>query len=163
MPAVNNDAPAVNYVDYFTKQFPKDLAQMAQLRDELEKRQGALSAAEAALADREKAAAELAAAKEQAAALLKDASETNAASKAKKSELDAREKEFDKSYAAGSSALADREKAVAAAEARLAEREQRVVEAEKRAIEKADSLSVQDQLLQARVKAFQDKVAALSA
>lgn len=58
-----NDAPSVNYVDYFTNQFPKDLAQMAALRDELAIRQGALSAAQDALVDREKARQELDAAK----------------------------------------------------------------------------------------------------
>ena len=40
----------MNYVDYFTNQFPKDLAQMAVLRDELATRQGALTAADRLIA-----------------------------------------------------------------------------------------------------------------
>ena len=74
---VSNDSPTVNYVDYFTKQFPKDLAEMATLRDELAKRQGALSAVEESLKDREAAKAELEKAKVQALAAsrsFKDAS-----------------------------------------------------------------------------------------
>ena len=52
---ISNDNPSVDYVDYFTKQFPQDLAKMAALKDELAVRQGALSAAQDAIADREKA------------------------------------------------------------------------------------------------------------
>ena len=70
---ISNDAPAMNYVDYFTNQFPKDLAQMAVLRDELATRQGALTAAEDAVADRKKAAQELEAAKKEAEAIRADA------------------------------------------------------------------------------------------
>ena len=47
---ISNDSPAVDYVKYFTDQFPKDLAQMASLRDELAKRQGAMSAVQDAAA-----------------------------------------------------------------------------------------------------------------
>ena len=53
---VSNDTPALNYVEYFTKQLPVDLANMAMLRDELAVRQGALSAAQDAITDRAKAA-----------------------------------------------------------------------------------------------------------
>ena len=65
---ISNDATPTDYVEYIAKQLPKDLAQYVKLRDELAKRQGALSAAEAALADREKARGELAAAQAQAPA-----------------------------------------------------------------------------------------------
>jgi pyruvate dehydrogenase E1 component beta subunit len=50
----------MDYMDYFTNQLPKNLATMAALRDELAVRQGALSAAQEAVADRAKAAEELA-------------------------------------------------------------------------------------------------------
>ena len=52
---ISNDTPGTDYIKYFTEQLPKDLAQMAALRDELAIRQGALSAAEATVADREAA------------------------------------------------------------------------------------------------------------
>ena len=42
-------------VDYFTTQFLKDLGQMAALRDELAKRQGALTAVEDAIKGKSKA------------------------------------------------------------------------------------------------------------
>ena len=70
---ISNDAPAMNYVDYFTTQFPKDLAQMAVLRDELAIRQGALTAAEDAVADRKKAAKELEDAQKEAESIRNDA------------------------------------------------------------------------------------------
>ena len=88
---ISNDSPATDYVQYFTKQLPKDLAQMAALRDELATRQGALSAAEAALADREKAKEELANAKLQAASILSDAAAKQDEAKLLKVDLDARE------------------------------------------------------------------------
>ena len=34
---VSNDSAATNYVDYFTKQLPIDLATLASLRDEIAK------------------------------------------------------------------------------------------------------------------------------
>jgi hypothetical protein len=70
---VSNDTPALNYVEYFTKQLPVDLANMAMLRDELAVRQGALSAAQDAITDRAKAAEELATARDQAAAMVASA------------------------------------------------------------------------------------------
>ena len=43
MPSISNDTSAnIDYVDYFVNQLPKNLAQMAALRDELAVRQGAL-------------------------------------------------------------------------------------------------------------------------
>ena len=92
MPNVSNDTAAVNYVDYFTKQLPKDLAAMAVLRDELAQRQGAMSAVEDANKLKEQAAAALETAKTEAAAMLADAQTALDAAKAAKKALDAREK-----------------------------------------------------------------------
>ena len=50
---VANDIPQMDYIDYFTRQLPLNLASMAALRDELVVRQGALSAAQDALQDRD--------------------------------------------------------------------------------------------------------------
>ena len=44
MPNISNDGGPIDYIAYFTKQLPQDLARMAELRDELEKRQGAMTA-----------------------------------------------------------------------------------------------------------------------
>ena len=46
------------FLAYIAKQFPLDLAQLVKTKDELAKRQGALSAVDKANKDRENAAAE---------------------------------------------------------------------------------------------------------
>ena len=39
---ISNDNPSVDPIEYITKQLPKDLVQLLQVRDELAKRQGSL-------------------------------------------------------------------------------------------------------------------------
>ena len=160
---ISGDTPGVDYVEYFTKQFPKDLAAMASLKDELAKRQGALSAAEAALADRAEAAAELAAAKEEAAAIKADAAKTNAKSKEREAALEAREaavsaseKAFDKKAADVEADLAVRINACNTLEAGQAKLTADLSE-------RSTKLDNDSAALEARVKAFQAKVANLSA
>ena len=46
---IANEKKPVDYLAYFTKQLPRDLAALATLRDELEKRQGSMTAVEDAL------------------------------------------------------------------------------------------------------------------
>ena len=98
---VSDDTPSVNYVEYFSKQLPIDLAKMAVLRDELEVRQGAMTAVQDAVADREAARKELAAARAEIAELqavtkqtLNEANTSLAESKAKAKELAVKEKAF---------------------------------------------------------------------
>jgi len=160
----------IDYVTYFTKQFPLDLAAMAKLRDELEARQGAMTAVDDANQLRKdaedikaKAIADTTAARNAADQYLADAKAKNAEVNAKVSELAAKEKEFtraksdyESNRAVDEKSLAERIKAVAAKEAQIASREASVAAAE------ADLKSKQDSL-DARVKAFQAKVAALSA
>lgn len=160
---VSNDTPSMNYVEYFTKQLPIDLANMAALRDELAVRQGALSAAQDAVTDRATAAAELTAARSQAADLVAVAKDREEKSKAKAAELTAREsavtdsiKAFDAASAERNIALGLREKASDTREAR-----QQRIQADLDA--KAAQLSADQTALDARVQAFQDKVAALKA
>jgi chromosome segregation ATPase len=160
---VSNDTPSMNYVEYFTKQLPVDLASMAALRDELAVRQGALSAAQDAVTDRATAAAELTAARSQAADLVAIAKDREEKSKAKAAELTAREsavtdsiKAFDAASAERGTALGLREKASDTREAR-----QQRIQADLDA--KAAQLSADQAALDARVQAFQDKVAALKA
>jgi len=160
---VSNDTPSMNYVEYFTKQLPVDLASMAALRDELAVRQGALSAAQDAVTDRATAAAELTAARSQAADLVAVAKDREEKSKAKAAELTAREsavtdsiKAFDAASAERGTALGLREKASDTREAR-----QQRIQADLDA--KAAQLSADQAALDSRVQAFQDKVAALKA
>ena len=70
---ISNDNPSVDPIEYITKQLPKDLVQLLQVRDELAKRQGALNAVEDAAADRAKAKAEMEAAQAEALAVRADA------------------------------------------------------------------------------------------
>jgi hypothetical protein len=59
MPGLINDTAAFDPVEYYTKQLPLDLARLTELRDELRKRQGAMTAVDEAQKDRDAAAAEL--------------------------------------------------------------------------------------------------------
>jgi len=159
---VSNDSPAVNYVDYFTKQFPIDLANMAALRDELAVRQGALSAAQDAVADRERAKQELDAANAEAAALKVDATADREAAKQELADAKAKAKDLNAQAKAALADAVDRETAVELREKVVADREvfQTATQAEIES-QQAD-LKAKTAALDARVKAFQDKVAALT-
>ena len=163
MPSVSNDSPTINYVDYFTKQFPKDLAQMAQLRDELEKRQGALTAVADANKLKDDAQAYSEGIKAAADSLLEDTKAKNAeatsavaAAKAQQKDLDARAAAFEKDSVA-------REKAVSAREKSVADREELLNKKDADLQAKQAALQAAQDALDARVKAFQAKVAALQA
>ena len=157
-----NDNPGVDYLAYFTTQMPKDLAQMAALRDELAKRQGAMSAVEAAVADRAAASAALDAAKAEAKDLLADAKEKNAAATAKGKELDARELALNIRYADVENALQAKADAVAERERRVSSNEVSQATLKDKLEERSAQLDADRAVLDSRVKAFQDKVAALS-
>jgi hypothetical protein len=151
------------FLDYIAKQFPTDLANLVNARDELAKRQGALSAVEKANKDREKAAKVLEAATAEAATIVADAQKVADANAAKKAELYALETELvadRKAFAAETVAktadLMTREQQVASREAAVA-----ALQAEYAS--KLQALDADRAALNARVKAFQDKVAALSA
>ena len=163
---VFNDSPQIDYVDYFTNQLPKDLAAMAQLRDELARRQGALTAVDDANKLRTEAAAILADAQTQYADLTAKARTEYDSSMAKikaaqskldstLKELNAREKAFDDSYAARVADVTRRETNSAILEKELADMQTRLdLQAAKLTADRA--------ALDARIKAFQDKVASLA-
>jgi hypothetical protein len=153
----------MDYMDYFTNQLPKNLATMAALRDELAIRQGALSAAQEAVADRAKAAEELAAARATAAELVAGAQDARAALIADQAALTADRAAFD-------AAKADSDADFAARMDLLSRQEASCNATELRQANMAASLDARDadlasatQALEARVKAFQEKVAGLSA
>ena len=160
---VANDNPGIDYIDYFTKQLPKDLAAMASIRDELAKRQGALTAVNEAVADRAAAAKELAEAKEQAKALLDDAKAKNAKAAAKTAELNAQETALKDAEKAAFHAIAAREKDIDSRMQVLVTREEQVAINAERNNARSAQLDAAEAALAARVKAFQDKVAAISA
>lgn len=150
-------------IDYITKEFPGEFKRMIEARDELAKRQGALSAVDKANKDREKAAAALAAAEAKASALLADAQAEALAVQAKQADLDVKTAalvQAQKSFDAESSAKAQELKDLAQ---QLAIREQRVAAMQEDYTAKLAALSADRAALDDRVKSFQAKVAALSA
>ena len=163
MPNVSNDTAAVDYVDYFTKQLPKDLAAMAVLRDELAQRQGAMSAVEDANKLKEQAAAALETAKTEAAAMLADAQTALDAAKAAEKALDDREKDLSAQENAFNTDSEKTAKDQAARDQSLQVRELAATERETELDAAAATLSAAQKPLDARVTAFQDKVAALTA
>jgi len=154
---------SAKFLDYITTQLSSDVATLVKTRDELAKRQGALTAVNEAVADRQAAAKELADAKEQAKALLDDAKTRHSRSAAKVADLVAREEKLSALEKSTTDALNAREKDIQNREQILATRESQVVAQAARNDERAAQLDAAEAALAARVKAFQDKVAALSA
>ena len=162
---VFNDYAGVDktaFLNYIAKQLSTDVKTLIATRDELATRQGALTAAADAVADRELAKQELEAAKAQANAIL--AAATAAASDAAIREENVAKREesliqvsqqFDADSAAETKRLSDAALQLHAAQDDLA------VEQEKLRIAR-ETLARDQAILDARIKAFQDKVAAIS-
>jgi SMC interacting uncharacterized protein involved in chromosome segregation len=151
------------FIAYIVTQFPAELKQLVEAKDELAKRQGAMSAVEAANADREAAAKELADAKAQSAILLADAKEKNSAATAKTKDLKAREDALNALTVQKESDFAAQTEVLVAKEAKVANIETSLIEFQNQLDTRAAKLIEDEASLQSRVKAFQDKVAALSA
>jgi hypothetical protein len=149
-------------MDYFTKDFLTDLGKMAVLRDELEKRQGSMTAVDAANAKVAEADAYAQSKKVEIDALLVEAKATNADSKTKSAALDTREKELiisEKQTAVDNAAIA---KGLSEKEASLATREEALVTAQAQLKAEQDTLATDRDNLDARIKALQDKVASIN-
>ena len=159
---ITNDTPGMDYLTYFTQQMPKDLAAMAALRDELAVRQGALSAAEDTVKLKADAVIALASANEEAAALRADAKAYVLEAQAQKTAADAR----DKALSAREDDFADksdaREKALALREAQLSYNLAAVETKDSLLFSGLAKLDADTAALDARIKAFQDKVASIS-
>jgi DNA repair exonuclease SbcCD ATPase subunit len=149
-------------IEYITKEFPGEFKRLIEARDELAKRQGALSAVKDAAADREAAAGELAAAKAQAKELLDDAKAANAESAAKAKDLTAREKALAAKEADFAAEVRAKESDFEAAQQALYLRETALNQTAAVQVEQAARMDAAELALNARIKAFQDKVAALS-
>ena len=157
-----NDTPGMDYLTYFTTQMPKDLASMAALRDELAIRQGALSAAEDTVKLKADAAAALEVAKTEAAAILADAKAKNAEALAKKKAQDIRETDLNTREADLTAQVAARSKELGLREIQAqTQLDSLTVMADKLAADQAQLLSDRA-ALEARIKAFQDKVASIN-
>jgi len=157
----NGEIDSSKFIDYIKKQFPTDLAQMIVLRDELAKRQGALSAVEDANTLRLDADSYAKSVKAEADVNLAQAKEANNASKelkkaleTKEVDLNGREGQYEKDLAAFSKSVESQKKAVADAEASIAK-------AQVALQTKQDQIDADRTALDARIKSFQAKVASL--
>lgn len=149
-------------MDYFTKDFLTDLGKMAVLRDELEKRQGSMTAVDAANAKVAEADAYAQSKKVEIDAFLAEAKTTNADSKTKSAALDTREKELiisEKQTAIDNAAIV---KGLAEKEASLVTREEALVKAQAELKAAQNTLATDRTNLDARIKALQDKVASIN-
>jgi len=157
------------FIDYFTKQLPLDLAQMATLRDELERRQGAMTAVDDANKAKLEADGILASAKAEAEDLVKQTSlqkqiadklitDLNEQQKA----LDLKQINFDNQVDFQNAELVKRTKAANKKDESLTEREIAVKQKELDNLAKEAELTQYQVELDSRIKAFQDKVKLLS-
>lgn len=153
---------ADKFLEYVAKQLPIDVAAMVKAKQEMAKRQGALTAVDDAHKLRASAQAALVAAQDQAATILvaaraeaAEASSKMAEQNAREAAMSAREAAFSTSSASQIADLIRRESEVAAREstARTDEANNATLQAQLKADQSA---------LDARIKAFQDKVAALN-
>jgi len=163
MPALTNDTAAFDPVEYYTKQLPLDLARLTALRDELAKRQGALTAVDEIHKDREAAALELETAKSQAAKILADAKAVDTKANSKAAGLDAREAALTRTHAETTAAVTAREDAVASQERTVAAREATVATKEQALEAMAAKLEAEKNAFNAKVAAFQNMAAQLKA
>jgi len=157
-------------VDYFTKQLPLDLAQMAILRDEIARRQGAMTAVDEANQAKIDADIYLAKAKAEADELVSSANTQKQLADAKLKELnqqqkdlDAKQISFDADMDFKNVTLNKRKKAADALDASLAKREADVKAREATASATEAKLASYQLELDGRIKAFQAKVASISA
>jgi len=158
----NGGIDSKKLVDYFTKQFLKDLGEMAVLKAELEARQGALSAVEDANKLRADADAYAAAKKAEADDNLLAAKLKNAESDIRKINLDKTIASFEVTAKTVNEDLDAREKSLSGKLKSLTESEAAVAKANEKAEALLATLEADRATLDARVKAFQTKVAALN-
>ena len=161
---VFNDSGQIDsekFLDYVARQLSADVAGLIQVRDELALRQGAMTAVQDAAKLRTDAQVELAAAKEAAALMTAEAQRKLHDAKLLQDELtanlqayDQQAEQFRRDSTAKWSELAAREKTVAIKEADVRSREEEMRFAQ-------DELQAERARLDARIKAFQDKVASL--
>lgn len=159
---ITNDGAQTDYITYFTKQLPQDLAAMAALRDELALRQGALSAVEDSAKLREEAARTLASTKDECATLKTDTQAKNAEANAKKTRQDIRETDLNAREVAATKAAEDTQASLTSQALMLGKLEAALIAREGKLEEGLAALAAGKADLDARVKLFQAKAAALA-
>jgi chromosome segregation ATPase len=162
MNITNDSTGNPDFVGYFTKQFLTDLGRMAELRDELAKRQGALTAVEDAIKVKSKADSYALTKQAEIDGILDAAKVSKAEAETLAAKLKADAKAFETKVTAVEAALDTREKDLAAKEKKV-DANQAAVERRSSEINAAnDKLQADSAALELRVKAFQAKVAAIN-
>lgn len=149
-------------IDYFTKDFLTDLGKMAVLRDELAKRQGSMTAVDAANAKVAQADEYAQSKKADADTLLADAKAKNEDAKAKKAALDVRETALTAAEEQFAANIDASNKEIEAKEASLVNREAALASRQAELEVAQNTLATDRVNLDARIKALQDKVAAIN-
>jgi hypothetical protein len=162
MDVVHDNQP-LDVVKYITTQLSQDLLNLIAVRDELAKRQGAMSAVEDANNLRTAAAAALESAKADSAEMLALASKESAMAKLKSSALNARELELNARETAFDNASAQIVNNQDLTARSLESREISATERETQLEAAEAALASAQKTLAARVAVFQEKVAALTA
>ena len=158
MNITNDSTGSPDYIGYFTKQFLIDLGRMAELRDELAKRQGALSAVEATIKAKSTADAYAVSKKADADVILEKAKESKDTAEALVAELKAEGKRLDDRIAISDAELAQREKDVATRE-KKAQANATALDLRFGELKAGnDKLDAATAALDARIKAFQDSI-----
>ena len=150
------------FLEYIAKQFPTDLANMITTRDELALRQGSINAAKDAVADRQKAADELVAARTEADTLRVEAKAVNAAAVKLKKDLDERETALNAKQETLNVLNITRTEVLNKREQELEAKASALAEERAKLTALGETFTVERQEFDARVKAFQDRVASLS-
>jgi beta-N-acetylglucosaminidase len=160
---ISNDSAPVDYVEYIVKQLPADLVKLTKLRDEIAKRQGALTAVDAAIKlkdDADEYSATIKAASDKLAAEAKEIADVV---KAKKKELDSREKNVEVKEKAHFAAVEAHAKSSRTLDESLVA-DRAVLNNKAAALEAAaKNLAIAEAAHATRVRAFQDKVAQITA
>jgi len=149
---------ASQFLDYVKKNLSSDVANLIAVKDELAIRQGALSAAEAAIKAKGDADAYAVSKKADADAILELAKVSKATAEALVAELKASGKDFEAKAVASEAEFTQREKAIALREKKVQANEN-VVDQRFGEIQVAnDKLNSATAALDARIKAFQDSI-----
>lgn len=162
MNITNDSTGNPDFVGYFTKQFLTDLGKMAELRDELAKRQGALTAVEDAIKVKSKADSYALSKQAEIDGILDAAKIAKAEAETLAAKLKADVKAFDAKVTATETALDTREKDVVAREKKAETNEATLVRRSAEISAANDKLNADSAALDTRVKAFQAKVAAIN-
>ena len=152
-----------NLIEYIKNQLPGELTTLVNLQAELAVRQGALSAAQDAIADRETAKQILADAKNQADTLVSQAKEKLDKAKAKEQALNETQTALNEAQATFASKSEKQQTVLDAQEKQLANKANSLNLQQEKLTADAATLAQNQTTLDARVQAFQDKVAALRA